>query len=302
MNKFQDILAFTRVADSGSFTAAARAMGISTSAVTKSISRLEVDLGVQLLHRTTRRLHLTDYGAEFHERCIGILNDLNAAETSIREAHVEPSGSVRISVPPTFGRTTLVPALDRFLERYPGLMLDICFKVRTANPIEGGFDLAVHSGRLADSGLVTRTLVRGPLKTVASPRYLSRHGIPEMPSDLLRHDCIIGAFGPVWHFRGQQGEEVVRVSGRLTTDSGDLLREAATAGLGISQATWWLFRDELRSGELVPILRRFETEADPISIVFPANRHVPAKVRAVADFLLEITRQDPPDPDPASLE
>ena len=293
MNKFQDILAFVRVAELGSFTAAARALGSSTSAITKSISRLEIDLGVELLHRTTRRVHVTDYGGEFYERCIGILNDLTAAETSLREAHLEPSGTVRISVPPTFGRTTLVPALDAFCQRYPALLLEVCCKVRSANPIEGGFDLAVHSGRLADFGLVSRTLVRGMLKTVAAPSYLERHGVPEVPADLLRHNCIIGAFGPSWHFRGQQGDEAVRVSGRLVTDSGDLMRAAAVAGLGISQATWWLFKDELASGQLVPVLERYEAEAEPISILFPAHRHVPAKVRAVADFLLEITRQEP---------
>jgi DNA-binding transcriptional LysR family regulator len=291
LNKFQDILAFVRVAELGSFTAAARGLSVSTSAVTKSVTRIERDLGVQLFHRTTRRLHLTEYGAEFFERSVSVLGDLNAAETAIREAHIEPSGLVRISVPPSFGRSTLIPLLGEFYARHPNVTLDLSFKTQTANPIEGGFDLAVHSGRLADSGLVSRILIRGPLKVVASPAYLEKMGVPEAPLDLLNHHCIIGAFGPIWHFSDRRGgEEVVRVSGRFTTDSGDALREAAVAGLGISQATYWLFRDELADGRLVPILRDYEIEAEPISIVFPAHRHVPGKVRAVVDFLLDITR------------
>ncbi|WJR65829.1 LysR substrate-binding domain-containing protein [Neorhizobium sp. CSC1952] len=291
MNRFQDILSFVRVAELGGFTAAAKALSSSTSAVTKSVTRLEEGLGVQLLHRTTRRMHLTEYGAEYYERCRQILIDLDEAEGSIREANIAPSGQVRIALPPSFGRMTVIPALPEFYERYPNVVLDLCLKSQTANPIEGGFDLVVHSGRLADSRLINRILVRGAQKTVAAPSYIERYGKPETPADLDRHNCIVGAFGPNWHFRGVDGgDEVIRVSGCLTTDSGDILREAAMTGLGISQATWWLFRDEMRRGLLVPLLEEYEIEADPIAIVFPANRRTPAKVRAVVDFLLKITR------------
>ncbi len=291
MNKFQDILAFARVAELGSFTAAARALSLTTSAVTKGITRLEEDLGLQLLHRTTRRMHMTETGAEFYERCRDILKDLDDAESAAREKNVAPSGNVRIALPPSFGRRTVIPALPSFFVRYPDVTLDICLKHHTANPIDGGYDLVVHSGRLADSRLINRILVRGTQKTVASPCYIEKHGIPNTPAELVDHNCIVGGFGPNWHFRGTSGEDhVVRVSGRLVTDSGDILREAAVAGLGISQATWWIYRDELESGELVPILEEFEIEADPISIVFPAHRRTPTKVRAVVDFLLQITR------------
>lgn len=284
-------MSFVRVAELGGFTSAARALSSSTSAVTKSVTRLEESLGVQLLHRTTRRLHLTEYGAEYYERCRQILIDLDEAEGAIREANIAPSGPVRIALPPSFGRLTVIPALPEFYERYPNVVLDLCLKSHTANPIEGGFDLVVHSGRLADSRLINRILVRGVQKTVASPAYIERNGRPETPADLTRHNCITGAFGPNWHFRGEDGsDEVIRVSGSLTSDSGDILREAALTGLGISQATWWLFREELRRGELVPLLEDYEIEADPIAIIFPANRRTPAKVRAVVDFLLRITR------------
>lgn len=285
-----------RVAELGSFTTAARALSISTSAVTKSINRVEGDLGVQLLHRTTRQMHLTDYGREYFERCTGILGDLDAAEAEIRKTQTELSGMVKISVTPSFGRKTLIPALNEFYRRYPKLVLELSLKVRSANPVEGGFDLAVHAGRLADSGLVTRSLIKGPRKTVASPAYLERMGIPKQPKDLIGHNCIVGTFGaaspfgPGWLFRDASGrEEVVRVSGSLGVDSGDVLREAALAGIGIAQATYWLFQEEIQNGKLVPLLEDYEIEAEPISIVFPAHRHVPAKVRAVVDYLLEIT-------------
>jgi DNA-binding transcriptional LysR family regulator len=291
LNKFQDIVAFVRVAELESFSAAARTLTASTSAVTKSITRIEDDLGVQLLHRTTRRMHLTEYGSEFYERCKRILGELDDAETAVREANVIPSGPVRIALPPSFGRTTFVPALGEFFRRFPGVHLDLCIKSQTANPIDGGYDLTVHSGRLADSRLINRILIRGPQKLVVAPAYVEKFGLPSNPSELLSHNCIVGGFGPSWHFRGADGQdEVVRISGTLTTDSGDVLREAALAGIGFSQATWWLFRDDLRSGRLISVLDQFEMESDPISIVFPAHRRVPAKVRAVVDFLLEITR------------
>lgn len=291
MNKFQDILAFVKVAELGGFTAAAKVLSSSTSSITKSVTRLEEQLGVQLLHRTTRRMHLTEYGAEYYERSRQILADLDDAESAIRDANFSPSGMVRLALPPSFARMTVIPALAAFYEKNPNVVLDLCLKSQTANPIEGGFDLVVHSGRLADSLLVNRILVRGAQKTVASKDYLDRCGVPRSPSDLTRHNCIVGAFGPGWHFRDSRGqEETVRVAGTLTTDSGDILREAAIQGLGIAQATWWLFREDLQRGRLIPILEDREVEADPISIVFPANRRTPAKVRAVVDFLLKITR------------
>jgi DNA-binding transcriptional LysR family regulator len=287
-NKFNDMLAFTKVAELGSFSAAARVLSVSNSAVTKSVTRIELDLGTQLIQRTTRAVHLTEFGAIYLERCRCILTELGDAEAEIRNAHQSPSGRVRLSLPPSFARLTLVPALSRFYAQYPDVRLEMHLKTQTANPIDGGYDLTMHSGSLIDSGLVTRLLVRGPQKTVASPAYLKRHGEPDRPSELVAHNCIIGGFGPIWHFGPAESPETVKVSGSLTTDSGDILREAAMAGLGISQATWWLFKDEIASGALVPILDSYEIEADPISIVFPATRRLPAKVRVLVDFLLEL--------------
>ncbi len=292
MTKFHDMLAFQSVAELGSFTGAAKAIGVTTSSVTKGVARLEEHLGVQLLHRSTRAVHLTEAGAAYLERCGQILAELEEAEALLRDSNLAPSGTVRICIPPSFGRTTMVPSLGRFFERHPAVKIELHSKGQTSSPIEGGYDLTVHSGRLADSRLINRLLVRGPQKTVASPAYLARRGTPLRPADLLGHDCIIGGFGPMWQFGSNRGDgETVRVSGSLATDSGDVIREAALAGLGIAQATWWLFKDDIATGRLVPILQSFESESEPISIVLPAHRRTPAKVRAVIDFLIEICRE-----------
>lgn len=291
MSKFQHIIAFLRVAELGSFTAASRVLNTTVSAVTKSITRLEEDLKVQLLHRSSRALHLTEFGKTFYDRCGAILADLEDAESEIRQGNSTLAGTVRLALPPSFARRTLIPALPEFQQLYPDLRLNVSVKHTAVNPIEGGFDLVVHSGRLADSRLINRILVRGTQRTVASPAYLDRHGIPQRPADLAMHPCIVGAFGPDWRFRAQGGKtETLRVSGNLVTDSGDIMREAALAGLGITQATWWVFNEDLAAGRLVPLLEPWEIEADPISIIFPAHPRTPVKVRAVADFLLKITR------------
>lgn len=293
MNKFQDILLFTRVAELGSFTAAARDFGVSVSSVTKAVARLEGNLGVRLFNRTTRRLGLTDDGRDFHNRCTRVLQDLEEAETLLRDANDCPKGTVRVSLPFSFGRLTVIPCLPEFYKIYPDINLEIYFSDRWTDLVKEGFDLAVRTGRLSDSSLVTRLLVRGPLRTVASRAYLSRFGEPQIPEDLLAHNCIIGRFGPQWPFRDHDGGTLtVSVGGKLSIYNGDVLREAVVAGLGIAQSTWWLFRKDLEAGTVVPILEDFAIEGDPISIIYPANRRLPAKVRAVIDFLVTITREE----------
>lgn len=291
MNKFQDMQCFVAVAELGSFTGASRRLNLSTSAVTKCVNRLEDNLGVQLLVRSTRRMHLTNHGISYCERCKAILVDVEDAEDALLDASESTVGNVRIAMPPAFARKTFIPALARFYELYPDVTIDLQLKGQTSNPIEGGYDLVVHSGRLPDSRLINRILVRGSQRTVASPAYIARYGLPKVPADLTGHRCITGAFGPNWTFREPSGgDQVVRVTGPLVTDSGDIMREAALEGLGITQATWWLFRQALETGALVPILTEYETEALPISIVFPAHRVTPSKVRVVVDFLVDLTR------------
>lgn len=282
---------FARVVEHGGFTAAARKLGLSASAVTKTIARLEDELGTQLFNRTTRRLRTTEYGQEFYERCVRILADLEDAEAGLRRGSVSSRGRIRAVVPLSFGRVTLVPELPGFFERYPDISLDLSFSDSPVDLIAEGYDLAVRTGQISDSRLTTRLLTRGPQITFAAPRYLERHGEPATPPDLKDHNCIVGRFGSEWSFRDPGGDTLtVRVGGNAVINSGDALREAAVAGVGIAQGTWWLVRKDLERGDLRSILTDYIRDGQPVSVLYPPQRHLPAKLRAFIDFLVAITR------------
>jgi DNA-binding transcriptional LysR family regulator len=293
VNKLQAIKAFTHVAERRGFTAAAKKLGMSASAVTKSIARLEDELGTQLFNRTTRRIALTDSGQDFYERCVRILADLEDAESSIRESTATPQGTVRIVMPFSYGRVTFVPALPAFYERYPDIALDVSFSDRSVDLIQEGYDLAVRTGDLSDSRLIRRVLYKGPMITVASPAYIKAHGRPATPADLSKHNCILGRFGPEWSFRNGSGSHTnVRVNGNLCLWSGDAVREAAVAGLGLARSTHWLFRKDLEAGLVETVLDEYVVEGVPVSVLYPAKRHMARKLVAVIEFLIEITSHD----------
>jgi DNA-binding transcriptional LysR family regulator len=293
VNKLQAIKAFTHVAERRGFTAAAKKLGMSASAVTKSIARLEDELGTQLFNRTTRRIALTDSGQDFYERCVRILTELEDAETSIRESTATPQGRVRIVMPFSFGRVTFVPALPEFYKRYPDIVLDVSFSDRAVDLIQEGYDLAVRTGDLSDSRLIRRVLTKGPMLTVASPKYLSAHGRPKTPSDLAKHNCVLGRFGPEWAFRNGSGGQInVRVNGNVWLWSGDAVREAAVAGLGIARSTRWLFRKDLEAGLVESVLEDYAVVGVPVSVLFPAKRLMARKLVAVIEVLIEISSHD----------
>ncbi|WP_218132088.1 LysR family transcriptional regulator [Roseicitreum antarcticum] len=291
MNKFMAIKIFVRVAEEGGFTAAAAKLGISVSAVTKAVSRLEDDLGAQLFTRTTRQIRITDYAQEFYERCVGILADLEDAESELLQGTGAARGRVRLVLPFSFGRVTVLPELPRFYERHPQITLEIDFSDDGVDMIAKGYDVAVRTGTITDSRLNMRVLKRSEQVTVASSEYLRLHGTPQVPDDLRDHDCIVGRFGREWTFLDDERRpRVTQVSGRVIINSGDALREAAVAGLGLAQGTWWLFRKDLEAGRVVPVLQAYAAPGMPISILYSANRHTPRKVRAFIDFLIEISK------------
>jgi DNA-binding transcriptional LysR family regulator len=291
MDKFMALRVFARVVENGGFTAAAVRLGQSPSAVTKTISRLEDDLGTQLFNRSTRRLRTTDFGQEFYERCVHILADLEDAEAAIKRVSGVPRGSIRAVLPLSFGRVTLAPELPKFFERYPEISLELHFNDNAVDLIAEGFELAVRTGNISDSRLTTRLLTRGPQVTVASPRYLKRHGEPKKPQDLLQHNCVISRFGPEWSFKGADGKPfMVRVRGNANINSGDFVRETVVAGTGIAQGTWWLYRKDLARGEVRQVLKDYELDGAPVSVLYPPQRHLPAKLRVFIDFLAQITK------------
>jgi DNA-binding transcriptional LysR family regulator len=267
---------------------------MSVSAVTKTIARLEDELGTQLFNRTTRQLSATDYGQEFYERATQILADLEDAELALQRGNVASRGRVRAVVPVSFGRVTLVPELPSFVAKYPEITLDLSFSDsnRPIDVIAEGYDVAVRTGNITDSRLITRLLIRSPQVTVASPAYLKKHGVPQTPYDLQNHNCIVGSrIGPEWKFVDPDGQEtIVHVKGNLILNSGDALREAAVSSLGVVHGTWWLVRKDLERGAVQSILTDYAVEGAPISVLYPANRHLPAKVRAFLDFLVSITK------------
>jgi len=264
---------------------------MSVSAVTKTVARLEDEMGVQLFNRTTRRLNATEYGEEFYRRSAQILADLDEAEATLRDRSLTPRGRLKVVVPFSFGRVTLIPELPSFLARYPEISLDIDFSDKAVDIIAGGYDLAVWTGRISDSGLITRLLTRGPTVTVAAPKYIEKHGCPEVPADLKEHNCIVGRFGPEWQFKDTSGRLMsVVVSGNASFNSGDALREAAVAGLGIAQGTWWMMRKDLETGAVEAMLTNYACDGNPISVLYPSNRHMPRKVRVFIDFIIEITQ------------
>ncbi len=292
MNKFTALHIFTKVAENRGFSAAARKLRISTSTVTKSVARLEDDLGIQLFNRTTRRLHTTDYGQAFYERCVRILADLEDAEAALRAGSASNHGRLRVATPFSFGRVTLVPALGAFLAKYPDITVELEFNDRVVDMIANGYDVGIRTGEINDSRLVSRLLTRGAEVTFASPSYLSAHGTPRRPEDLRDHNCIVGGFGPEWKFRkAEEDPTTIRVRGNLVVNNGDALREAAVAGIGIAQGTWWLVRKDLERGDVKPVLANYAQVGMPISVLYPAQRHLPAKVRVFIDFLVGITRR-----------
>ncbi|MGD9767774.1 MAG: LysR substrate-binding domain-containing protein [Pseudolabrys sp.] len=290
---------FVRVVSLGSFSAAARSLGLSQTMVTKHIAALEERLGVTLLHRTTRRLNLTEAGRRYLQSSERILAEIEEAETLAVADRVEPRGTLRINVPLAFGMREIAPILPRFAARHPKLTVDLGLADRMVDLIEERWDLAIRIGRMADSSLVARKLAPLRLMVCASPAYLQEHGTPKTVDDLRRHSCLgytlsAATSADRWLF-GKDGKMSVPISGRFRADNGDALRLAALEGLGLIYQPTFLLADDLRAGRLRAVtLDKPSVTFDGVFAVYPAERHPPAKVRACIDFLVEAFRGEPP--------
>lgn len=289
MDRFASLALFVRIVERGSFSGAAADLGMSRPAATAAIQELERRLGVRLLHRTTRQVRTTTDGEAYYHRCAAILADLEEAD---RSAAGTVSGLVRIDVAGLIARTMLLPALPAFLARHPGLTIHLGEGERYVDLVREGVDCVVRAGPLADSAMVGRTLGSIEEITCASPAYLSRHGTPASPDELDGHQMI----GFVSSRTGQPlpleftaGGEVVEVAlpARILVSGADTSAAAARQGFGIVQAPRYRFADDLASGALVEIMSDYPPTPTPISILFPHNRHLPARVRAFADWVCE---------------
>ncbi|HXQ21910.1 MAG TPA: LysR family transcriptional regulator [Candidatus Acidoferrales bacterium] len=289
MDQLSAVRVFVRVADRGSFTQAADDLNLSRSVVSGQVAALEQHLGVRLLNRTTRRVGLTADGSEYVVRCRRILEELEAAEESLRRGSETPTGPLRVDVPVAFGRNLLVPALGEFTQRYPGVQLDVRLNDRVADLVTEQVDVAVRAGVVQQRQLVARRIVVTRFLTCAAPEYLAANGVPKDPDDLRRHRCI-GLANPQtgrvaeWSFRRGRVHKKLRLDFALTINSVEAVVTAAVEGLGIVRSIDLLVAQHLASGRLRVVLPEWSDEGVPLSIVYPSAGHRSVKVRAFADF------------------
>lgn len=291
MDTISDLAVFTAVIESGSMTSAGEKLALSAAAVSKRIVNLEARLGVRLLNRSTRRLSATEEGANYYQRCKAILEDIADAEASIDQSRKTVKGTLRVTTPASFGRRHIATLLPIFLERYPGLNVDIQMTDNVLCMIESGLDLAIRITAPTDANYVARLLAPCRRLLCAAPAYLQRFGEPREIQQLARHNCLLlssnGGREQSWRFTGPSGTETVRVSGNLLCNNVEVQRAAAVAGLGIALESTWNVADDLHAGRLVPVLANYAPEEIGIYAIYPHRRYLSAKVRAFIDLLAE---------------
>ena len=291
----QELTIFARIVSTGSLSAAARDLGMSPALVSRRLASLESRLGVRLVNRTTRSLHLTDEGAAYFETCTRLLAEIQEADAAVSAGRAEPRGVLRVALPASFGNQYVAPLVPKFAERYPDVQLYLSLSDRAVNVVEEGFDLAIRIADLADSSLAARKLAPNRRVVCASPGYLARHGAPRTPEDLAKHNCLATDFAMNWDYRGPDGKPgSVRVAGRYACDNWEVLREWALAGLGVALKSTWDVRRHLEDGSLVSLFPGYTFATDvAIYAVYPHRRHLPAKTRAFIEFLAESFGPEP---------
>jgi len=286
-----EMAAFVRVVDSSGFSAAAPALGLSPSAVSKLITRLEMRLGVRLLQRTTRALHLTQEGEVFYAAAKRIVGEIEALENQIAGQSGTPSGVLRVTTSLAFSTHQLAPVLSEFLARHPLVQFELLPTDRVIDMVEEGIDVAIRIGRLADTSFMARKIGEDKRLICAAPSYLARHGTPQKPEDLRRHNCLVSrdrTYLNRWPFK-VDGEIVeVEVGGRVAVTEGETQMQLALQGVGIVRVTRLTLAHAIRDGSLVPLLGAFSAE-EPVTIhaVYPHRRHLAPKVPAFVNFLIE---------------
>ncbi|MEP7155666.1 MAG: LysR family transcriptional regulator [Betaproteobacteria bacterium] len=287
---------FVKVVEQGSFARAAERMSMSTSAVSRHVAELESYLSTRLLHRTTRKLSLTESGQAYFERALHLLADLEETEAVVSSSTVAPRGTIRLTCSTSFGVPYLAPAIGAFQGRYPEVRFDISASNGFVDLVEEGLDLAIRIGELGNPNLIARRIGSMRLLACASPAYLKRHGTPRHPDDLQKHNCFTYEYSPlknVWPFRDSKNRDSkindikVRIAGSVHANNGEMLAAIAAAGVGIALEPDFVIRPLLESGELVEILKRYQPAPYNIYAVYPSRRHLSAKVRTFVDFLAD---------------
>ena len=289
---------FTSVVESGSFARAAEQLHLSATATSRHVAELEKHLGAQLLQRSTRRLSLTSIGADYYDRCRLILADVEEAEVQAATAESQPRGVLRLSLPHSFGLRYIAPMIPDFCKRYPDLQLELSFSDQKVDLVEEGIDMAIRITGELKTTLVARKLADAGFTCCASPVYLQRHGAPQTPDDLRRHNCITYSYAPaanLWTFTHEGRLVDIQVKGSLRANSGDMNRLAAMNGLGIAMLPTFMICDELQSGALLPILKDCPIPEKQVYAVYLPSARRTARIRAMVDYLWEaLGRGHPP--------
>ncbi len=279
---------FIAVMETGSFTAAAERLGTSSGQASKMVSRLETDLGVRLLNRTTRAVSATQAGKAYFDRLRPLIDEFDSLDASVRDTSQAPRGRVRISAPLTFGTMELAPALNAFAAQYSEIELDVSFTDRVVNLVDEGFDMAVRVGRPDDSSLIARKLCNVRIVVVGASAYLGAQGTPSIPEDLAEHTCIIDTNfrdPEHWPMQIDQTERVQTVSGRIRYSNAEACLGAAEAGLGLACLPAFVAGDAIRTGRVSRVLQPYEIDAYGVHVLYPHSRYLAAKVRVLVDFL-----------------
>jgi DNA-binding transcriptional LysR family regulator len=279
-----DMMVFVRVVEAGSLSAAARELHMSLAVISRKLARLEERLGVRLINRTTRTLALTEEGATFHVHCVRILAEIEEAETEVTRGKQTATGLLRVTSTVAFGRRTLAPLLLEFQDLHEGVQVHLDASDTVANIIDGGYDLAIRFGALADSSLIARQLAPNVRVVCGAPAYLDRQGRPRAAEELLFHNCIVYGDPPLDRWAFADGQRV-HVRGGLTSNDGELAHAWALRGAGLVLKSIWDVKEDIAAGRLEVVLQELPLPAAPIHAVYPHSRHAAAKVRLCVQFL-----------------
>jgi len=280
----------TNVADAGGISKAADRLGIAKSAVSRRLSELEQRLGIQLFHRTTRSMKLTELGHSFYLQATRILSDLEEAEESVSQSHGDLSGTIKIAAPLSFGLLHLGPALIDFQQQHPNIMFDIDFNDRQIDLVHEGFDLGIRIAKLQDSSLIARKIAKARLVICASPSYLKKKGEPKTPEELIDHDCLVYSLLNVsnsWVFNNSKGKNYqIKMNPVLIANNGDFLKTVAIAGMGIILEPLFIAHDAIQKKQLIPILQDYSKLSTDIWAITSHTRHLSHRVRSFINFLI----------------
>jgi DNA-binding transcriptional LysR family regulator len=286
MDRLQAMTTFVKVVETGSFSGAARQLGVGQPAVSKTVAQLEERLQVRLLVRSTHALAPTDAGLRFYERARHAVQEVDEAELEARGAGAGLLGRLRVSAATTFAQLMIVPRLPEFMACHPSLDIDVILDDRVIDLVSEGIDIALRLGTLADSSAVARKIASGARSVVATPAYLARAGTPKMPTDLAHHHAVVySQLGDNWFFRQGNEEVSVAVRGRLRVSAAEGIRAAVLADIGLAVASDWMFVPELASGAVRRVLPQWTLPPIDLWAVFPTGRLASAKARAFADFV-----------------